>query len=54
MGPQNHSYPQNQLFGLANSTGPGQPVNQGQQRPVAPMMDANASRQNPRPTLLKV
>ncbi|XP_024978689.1 putative uncharacterized protein DDB_G0286901 isoform X2 [Cynara cardunculus var. scolymus] len=45
MGPQNHSYPQNQLFGMANSNGPGQPVNQGQQRFVAPMMDVNASRQ---------
>lgn len=44
MGPQNHSYPQNQVFGMANSNGPGQHVNQGQQRFVAPMMDVNASR----------
>ncbi|KAI3669343.1 hypothetical protein L6452_40576 [Arctium lappa] len=45
MGPQNHSYLQNQLFGMANSNGPGPHVNQGQQRFVAPMMDVNASRQ---------
>ncbi|KAJ9561773.1 hypothetical protein OSB04_006933 [Centaurea solstitialis] len=45
MVPQNHSYPQNQLFGMANSNGPGQAVHQGQQRVVAPMMDVNSSRQ---------
>nr|GEW02775.1 nuclear fragile X mental retardation-interacting protein 1, conserved domain-containing protein [Tanacetum cinerariifolium] len=45
VGPQNHNFPTNQLFGMANQNGPLQLINQGQQRFPSPMMDVNASRQ---------
>lgn len=44
VGPQNHNFPTNQLFGMANLNGP-QLINQGQQRFPSPIMDVNASRQ---------
>ncbi|PWA94792.1 Nuclear fragile X mental retardation-interacting protein 1, conserved domain-containing protein [Artemisia annua] len=45
VGPQNHNFPTNQLFGMANLNGPLQLINQGQQRFPSPLMDVNASRQ---------